>query len=121
MATRRPAKERANNRDAQREVLAKITAMPAPYRAIAERLHAIIRVNAPALSPKVWYGMPAYARDGRVVCFFRGAETERHMTLGFSEEAHLDEDHIWPASFALKKLTPGDEARIGALVKKAAS
>jgi len=111
-------------KDGESAVLAKIAAMPGPYRAMGERLHAIIKASAPALSPKVWYGMPAYAnKDGKVVCFFRGAEIfkERYMTLGFSDEANLDEGHMWSIAFALKELTAAEEARIGALVKKAAS
>jgi uncharacterized protein YdhG (YjbR/CyaY superfamily) len=104
-------------------VLAAIAAMPEPYRTIGERLHAIIKASAPTLSPKVWYGMPAYAKDGKVVCFFRGAEKfkERYMTLGFNDVAKLDEGHLWPVAFALKDLTAAEEARIGALVKKAVS
>ena len=114
----------ADKADGESAVLAKIAAMPGPYRAMGERLHAIITASAPALSPKVWYGMPAYARDGKVVCFFRGAvlgNIERYMTIGFSEEANLDEGAMWPIAFALKELTAAEEARIGALVKRAAS
>jgi hypothetical protein len=109
--------------DGESAVLAKIAAMQGPYRAMGERLHAIIKASAPALSPKVWYGMPAYAKDGKVVCFFRGAQTfnERYMTLGFSDEANLDEGAMWPTAFALKELTAAEEARISALVKKAVS
>ena len=104
-------------------VLAKIAAMPEPDRTMAERLHAIITANAPGLSPKLWYGMPAYAKDGNVVCFFQGAQKfkSRYATLGFSDKATLDEGHMWPIAFALKDLTAADEARIGALVKKAVS
>ena len=114
---------RAYKADGERAVLATIAAMPVPDRALAERLHAIIKASAPALSPKVWYGMPAYARDGNVVCFFRGAQMfkERYMTLGFSDKANLDEGGMWPTAFALKELTAAEEARIGALVKKAVS
>ena len=114
---------RADEADGESAVLAKIAAMPGPYRAMGERLHAIIKASAPVLSPKVWYGMPAYAKDGNVVCFFRGAQTvkERYMTLGFSEAANLDEGALWPTAFALKELTSAEEARIGALVKKAVS
>ena len=121
-AAPRPA-PRADKADGERHVLAKIAAMPGPYRAMGERLHAIIKASAPALSPKVWYGMPAYAKDGKVVCFFRGAQMfkERYMTLGFSDEANLDEGALWPTAFALKELTAAEEARIGALVKKAVS
>jgi len=104
-------------------VLAKIAAMPEPYRAMGERLHAIIKASAPALSPTVWYGMPAYAKDGKVVCFFRGGEKfrERYMTLGFDDAANLDEGAMWPIAFALKGLTAVEEARVAALVKKAVS
>ncbi|MEP7347125.1 MAG: DUF1801 domain-containing protein [Gemmatimonadaceae bacterium] len=104
-------------------VLAKIAAMPAPDRAIGERLHAIIKASAPGLSPKLWYGMPAYAQDGKVVCFFQGAEKfkTRYATLGFSDKANLDEGPLWPTAFAVRELTATDEARIGALVKKAVS
>ena len=104
-------------------VLAKIAEMPEPDRAMAERLHAIVKASAPALSPKTWYGMPAYAKDGKVVCFFQSAEKfkSRYATFGFSDEANLDDGAMWPTSFALKELTAADEARIGALVKKAVS
>ena len=104
-------------------VLAKIAAMPAPDRTMAERLHAIIKASAPGLSPKLWYGMPAYAKEGNVVCFFQGAQKfkTRYATLGFSDKAALDEGHMWPTAFALTELTSADEARIGALVKKAVS
>jgi hypothetical protein len=114
---------RADKADGESAVLATIAAMPGPDRAIGERLHAIIKASAPALSPKLWYGMPAYAKDGKVVCFFRSAQKfkERYMTLGFNDEANLDEGHMWPIAFALKELTAAEEARIGALVKKAVS
>src|SRR5438105_14849706 len=104
---------RAEKADGESAVLAKIAAMPGPYRAMGERLHAIIKASAPALSPKVWYGMPAYAKDGIVVCFFRGARIfkERYMTLGFSDKANLDEGAMWPIAFALKELTAAEEAR----------
>jgi hypothetical protein len=104
-------------------VLAKIAEMPEPDRAMAARLHALIKASAPALSPKTWYGMPAYARDGKVVCFFQGANKfgTRYSTLGFSDAAKLDDGGMWPVAFALKELTAADEARISALVKKAAS
>jgi uncharacterized protein YdhG (YjbR/CyaY superfamily) len=104
-------------------VLAKIAAMPAPDRTMGERLHAIIKASAPGLSPKLWYGMPAYARDGNVVCFFQGAHKfkARYATIGFSDKATLDEGNMWPTSFALKELTAADEARIGALLKKSVS
>ena len=103
-------------------VLAKIAAMPSPDRAMAERLHAIVKATAPELSPKLWYGMPAYAKNGNVVCFFQNAQKfkPRYGTLGFSDKANLDEGNMWPTSFALKDLTPSDESRIAALVKKAA-
>jgi uncharacterized protein YdhG (YjbR/CyaY superfamily) len=109
--------------DGESEVLAKIADMPEPDRAMAERLHAIIRASAPALSPKTWYGMPAYAKDGNVVCFFQSAQKfkTRYATVGFSDKANLDEGAMWPTSFALKELTSAEEARIGALVKKAMS
>jgi hypothetical protein len=111
----------ADKADGENAVLAVIAAMPGPSRAIGERLHALIKASAPVLSPKVWYGMPAYARDGKVVCFFRGAEKfkERYMTLGFSQEANLDEGRLWPTAFALTDLTAAEEASISALVKKA--
>src|SRR5439155_3024753 len=106
-----------------KRVLAKIAAMPAPDRAMGERLHAIIKASAPVLSPKTWYGMPAYAKDGQVVCFFQSAQkfNTRYATIGFSDKANLDEGHMWPTAFALKELTAAEEARIGALVRKAVS
>jgi uncharacterized protein YdhG (YjbR/CyaY superfamily) len=109
--------------DGESDVLAKIAEMPESDRAIAERLHAIVKANAPGLSPRTWYGMPAYAKDGKVVCFFRPAQKfkTRYATFGFSDKANLDEGDMWPTDFALKKLTAADEARIGALVKKAVS
>lgn len=111
----------ADKADGESAVLAKIAALPQPDRAIAERVHAIVKANAPALSPKTWYGMPAYAKDGNVVCFFQSAQKfkTRYATLGFSDKANLDEGHMWPTTFALKELTAAEEARIGALVKKA--
>ncbi|NTU81187.1 MAG: DUF1801 domain-containing protein [Chloroflexales bacterium] len=114
---------RADKVDGESAVLAAIAAMPGPYRAIGERLHEIIKASAPVLSPKLWYGMPAYAKDGKVVCFFRGGDKfkERYMTLGFNDAANLDEGHLWPIAFALTELTAAEEARIGALVKKAVS
>ena len=115
---------RADKADRESDVLAAIAAMPEQYRAMSERLHAIIKASAPALSPKTWYGMPAYAnKDGKVVCFFRSGEKfkERYMTLGFNQEANLDEGYMWPIAFALTELTAAEEARIGALVKKAVS
>jgi uncharacterized protein YdhG (YjbR/CyaY superfamily) len=104
-------------------VLAKIAAMPEPDRAIGKRLHAIVKASAPALSPKLWYGMPAYARDDKVVCFFQSAQKfkTRYATFGFSDKANLDDGHLWPTAFALKALTAPEEARIGALVKQAVS
>src|SRR5439155_7219624 len=114
---------RAEKADGESDVLAKIAEMPGPDRALAERLHAIIKVSAPALSPRLWYGMPAYARDGKVVCFFQSAQKfkTRYATLGFMHAANLDEGAMWPTAFALKELTAAEEARISALVKKAAS
>jgi uncharacterized protein YdhG (YjbR/CyaY superfamily) len=114
---------RADKADGESDVLAKIAEMPEADRAMAERLHAIIKASAPALSPRTWYGMPAYAKDGQVVCFFQSAHkfNARYATLGFSDKANLDEGDMWPTAFALKKLTAADEARIGALVKRAVS
>jgi uncharacterized protein YdhG (YjbR/CyaY superfamily) len=113
----------ADKADGESAVLAKIAEMQGPDRAMAERLHAVIQASAPALSPKTWYGMPAYARDGKVVCFFQSAEKfkSRYATLGFSDEANLDEGAMWPTSFALKELTAAEEAKIVSLVKKALS
>jgi hypothetical protein len=113
--------QRKKKVDGESTVLAKIAAMPEPYRAMGERLHALIKDSAPTISPKLWYGMPAYAKDGKVICFFRGAEDERYMTLGFNENANLDEGNMWPTSFALKELTATEEKKIAALVKKAVS
>ena len=121
-------KERLKEEKAEREgkagesdVLAKIAEMPASDRAMAKRIHEIVKASAPSLSPKTWYGMPAYAKDGKVVCFFQSAQKfkTRYATLGFSDAANLDEGAMWPTAFALKKLSAADEARIGALVKKA--
>ncbi|MDQ3931795.1 MAG: DUF1801 domain-containing protein [Actinomycetota bacterium] len=114
---------RADKADGESAVLAKIAEMPEPDRTMAERLHAIIKASAPVLSPKLWYGMPAYAKDGKVVCFFQSAQkfNSRYATLGFNDEANLDEGAMWPTSFALKELTTAEEARIGALMKKAVS
>jgi len=114
---------RAGKADGESDVLAKIAEMPEPDRAMAERLHAIIKATAPTLSPRTWYGMPAYAKEGNVVCFFQSAHkfTSRYATLGFSDKAALDEGAMWPISFALKELTAAEEARIGALVKRAVS
>jgi uncharacterized protein YdhG (YjbR/CyaY superfamily) len=114
---------RAGKADGEGDVLAKIAEMPEPDRAMAERLHALIKAGAPALSPRTWYGMPAYAKDGDVVCFFQSAQKfkSRYATLGFSDKASLDEGAMWPTSFALKELNAAEEARIGDLVKKAVS
>jgi hypothetical protein len=114
---------RAGKARGESDVLAKIAEMPEADRAMAERLHAIIKASAPALSPRTWYGMPAYAKDGKVVCFFQSAQKfkARYATLGFSDGANLDEGAMWPTSFALKELTAAEEAKIGALVKKAVS
>ena len=114
---------RAGKADGESDVLAKIAEMAEPDRAMAKRLHAIVKASAPGLSPKTWYGMPAYAKDGKVVCFFQSAQKfkSRYATLGFSDEANLDEGAMWPTSFALKELTAAEEARIDALVKKAVS
>jgi uncharacterized protein YdhG (YjbR/CyaY superfamily) len=117
------ARANKNKADGENDVLAKIAEMPEPERAMAERLHAIIKASAPALSPKTWYGMPAYAKDGKVVCFFQSAQKfqSRYATFGFNDTAKLDEGAMWPTSFALKELTATEEARIEALVKKAVS
>jgi len=109
--------------DAERDVLAKIAAMAAPDRAIAQRIHEIVKASAPSLAPKLWYGMPAYARDGKVVCFFQSGQKfkSRYSTFGFSDEANLDDGAMWPTGFALKELTAAEEARIDELVKRAVS
>jgi uncharacterized protein YdhG (YjbR/CyaY superfamily) len=114
---------RAGKADGESDVLAKIAEMPEPDRAMAERLHALITASAPDLSPRTWYGMPAYAKDGNVVCFFQSAQKfkSRYATVGFSDKANLDDGAMWPTSFALKELTAAEEARIAALVKKAVS
>jgi uncharacterized protein YdhG (YjbR/CyaY superfamily) len=114
---------RADEADGESAVLAKIAAMPEPDRALGERLHAIIKASAPALAPRLWYGMPAYAKDGKVVCFFQSAQkfNTRYATFGFSDKANLDEGALWPTAFALTALTAAEEARIGALVKRAVS
>ena len=113
----------AKKADGESAVLANIAAMPGPDRAIGERLHEIIKAHAPDLSPRLWYGMPAYARDGKIVCFFQSAQRfkTRYATLGFMHAANLDEGAMWPTAFALKELTAAEEAKIGALVMKAAS
>ena len=117
-ATRRP---RGKKVDEEGALLAKIAEMPEPDRVMAERIHAVVKENAPGLTPKTWYGMPAYARDGKVVCFFQSAEKfgSRYATFGFNDTANLDDGTMWPTAFALTELTPADEARIAALVKKA--
>jgi hypothetical protein len=114
-------KAAADEADGESAVLAKIAELPAPDRALGKRLHAIIKASAPALSPRLWYGMPAYAKNGKVVCHFQSAQKfkTRYATLGFSDAANLDEGAMWPVAFALKELAAADEARIGALVKKA--
>ena len=111
----------ATRADAENDVLAKIAEMAEPDRVMAERLHAIIKASAPALSPRLWYGMPAYAKDGKVLCFFQSGQKfkTRYSTLGFSDQASLDEGDIWPTGFALKKMTAAAESKIGALLKKA--
>ncbi|TMF98216.1 MAG: hypothetical protein E6I10_05450 [Chloroflexi bacterium] len=116
-------KAAADKADGESAVLARIAEMPARDRAMAKRLHAIVKASAPALSPRTWYGMPAYAKDGKVVCFFQSGQKfkTRYATFGFSDEAHLDEGTMWPNAFALTELTAADEARIGALLKKAVS
>ena len=114
---------RADKADGESAVLAQIAAMPGPDRAMGERLHALVKARAPALTPRLWYGMPAYAKDGKVLCFFQSAQKfkTRYATLGLLHEAHLDEDAMWPVAFALRELTAAEEARIVALVKKAVS
>jgi uncharacterized protein YdhG (YjbR/CyaY superfamily) len=114
---------RADKTDGESAVLAKLAELPQPDRAMGEHLHAIIKAIAPTLSPKTWYGMPAYAKDGNVVCFFQSGRKfkTRYATLGFSDKANLDEGHMWPTAFALMELTAAEEAKIGALVKKAVS
>jgi uncharacterized protein YdhG (YjbR/CyaY superfamily) len=112
---------RAGKADGERDVLAKIAEMPEPDRVMGERIHAVIKASAPELSPRLWYGMPAYTKNGKVVCFFQAAQKfkSRYATFGFNEDANLDEGTMWPTSFALTELTAADEARIGALVKRA--
>jgi uncharacterized protein YdhG (YjbR/CyaY superfamily) len=114
---------RADKAGGEGDVLAKIAEMPEPDRAMAKRLHEIVKASAPALSPKTWYGMPAYAKDGKVVCFFQSAQkfNSRYATFSFSDKANLDEGAMWATSFALKELTATEEAKIGALVKRAVS
>jgi len=120
---RRGARGKKDKADGEGDVLAKIAEMAEPDRAMAERLHGLIKASAPALSPRTWYGMPAYAKDGKVVCFFQTAQKfkTRYATLGFSDKANLDKGAMWPTSFALKELTAAEEKKIGALVKKAVS
>jgi len=117
------AEARANQSraDGEREVLARIAEMPEPDRTMARRVHAIVTTSAPVLLPKTWYGMPAYARDGKVLCFFQGAHkfNARYASFGFNDSATLDDGEMWPVVFALKRLTPAEEGRIAALVKKA--
>ena len=117
----RELKTARNNEEAERDVLAKIAEMPKADRVLADRIHKIVTTSAPSLSPKTWYGMPAYAKDGKIVCFFQSAQkfNTRYATLGFNDTAHLDEGALWPVAFALKELTAAEEARIGELVKKA--
>jgi uncharacterized protein YdhG (YjbR/CyaY superfamily) len=119
----RELKAEARGANDEKAVLAAIAEMPEPDRAMAKRIHAIIKASAPALSPKTWYGMPAYAKDGKVVCFFQSAHKfkSRYATFGFNDTANLDEGAMWPTSFALKELTTAEEAKIGKLVKKAVS
>jgi uncharacterized protein YdhG (YjbR/CyaY superfamily) len=120
---RAAARANKDKADGENAVLAKIAEMQEPDRVMAKRLHAIIKASAPALSPKTWYGMPAYAKEGKIVCFFQGAQkfNTRYATLGFSDAANLDEGALWPVAFALKELTAAEEAMIGALVKRAVS
>jgi uncharacterized protein YdhG (YjbR/CyaY superfamily) len=122
-AQEQKARPGAGKADGESAVVAAIAAMPAPDRAMAEQLHAIITASAPALSPKTWYGMPAYAKDGKVVCFFQPAHKfkTRYATFGFNDSANLDDGGLWPVAFALKELTAAEEAKIAALVKKAVS
>ena len=119
----RELKAAATREESERDVLAKIAEMPKSDRAMATRLHAIVKANAPDLAPRTWYGMPAYAKDDKVVCFFQSSDkfNSRYATFGFSDRANLDQGAMWPASFALKKLTAAEEKKIGALVKKAVS
>jgi len=123
MVEKKPVVRPTTEAGGEAAVLAAIAAMPDPYRAMGKRLHAVIRASAPALLPRLWYGMPAYDRDGKIVCFFRGADKfkERYMTLGFNDSAHLDEARMWPIAFALTDMTADEEARIAALVKRAVS
>ena len=117
----RELKAAKNKAEGEGDVLAKIAEMPGPDRALAKRVHALVKASAPALSPKTWYGMPAYAKDGKIVCFFQSAQKfkTRYATLGFNDTATLDDGAMWPTAFALTELTAADEARIGAIVKRA--
>ncbi len=117
------ARRGKDKEDGERDVLAKIAGMPKSDRVMAERIHAVVKASAPDLAPKTYYGMPAYARDGKVICFFQPADKfkARYATFGFNDDANLDDGAMWPTSWALTKLTPADEANIGALVKKAVS
>ncbi|OMI39017.1 iron chaperone [Streptomyces sparsogenes] len=122
-AARRGSRAGAAKADPESEVLAKIAEMPEADRVLAERVHAIVKAGAPELAPKLWYGMPAYAKNGKVVCFFQSAQKfkSRYATLGFSDQAHLDDGAMWPTAFALTEMTPAAEARIDALVRQAVS
>ena len=122
-ASMKESSKAMDKKDGESAVLTAIAAMPEPDRAIGERLHAIIKASAPVLSPRTWYGMPAYAKEGKVVCFFQSAQKfkTRYATFGFQHEAKLDEGNMWPVAFAVQKLTAAEEVRIGALVKKAVS
>ena len=123
MAEKKTTRKATKKADGEADVLAAIAGMSGQDRAMGERLHAIIKASAPTLSPRLWYGMPAYAKDGKVICFFQSAQkfNTRYATLGFSDAANLDEGALWPVAFALKELTAAEEAKIGALVKKAVS
>jgi len=116
-----PFKREPKNTEGEVAVLAAIAAMPEPYRSMGERVHAVVKANAPMLAMRTWYGMPAYTTGGEVVCYFRGGDKfgERYMTLGFNDSAHLDEGHLWPIVYAITEVTPAEEARIAALVQKA--
>jgi len=123
MAEKKAANKATKKAGGEAEVLADIAAMPEPDRAIAERLHALVKANAPVLTPRLWYGMPAYAKDGKVVCFFQSAAKfkTRYATLGFQHEANLDDGAMWPVAFAVRQLTAAEEAKIAALLTKAVS
>jgi uncharacterized protein YdhG (YjbR/CyaY superfamily) len=118
-----PTSDKAKKADGETDVVAAIAAMSEPDRAIGEKLHAIIKANAPTLQPRTWYGMPAYTNGNKIICFFRARQKfgERYMTFGFNDTANLDDGNMWPTYFALKELTPVEEAKIATLVKKAAS